>query len=266
MTTVQTMLRIGVAARPALALACAVIAAAGAPGCASKPDLVAPEVLMSPYDAALGETLWAVAPLANESGVGTVDVLAVCDAIVGKVTEAEGLAAVPMNRTIAAMRSLSMPAVRSPAEARMLAEALGVDGVIVGSITAYDQYNPPTIGLTLALYTRPPSPAIDLGPSEDPRTLRSAPTEPDLPRTTFTGAPSSVVIEHLPGINHAVQMNVRRYAQGRHRQDSALGWERYLASMELYTDFAAHWVVRRLLEEERLRLARTVGGRIGLSR
>jgi hypothetical protein len=265
MTTVKTMLRTGFSLRAPAMLACALLLLlAGTPGCQSKPELVAPELLISPYDLTETEALWAVAPLANESGTTAVDVLAVSDAIVGKLTETEGIAALPMNRTLAAMRALQLPGVRSPAEARALAEALGVDAIIVGSITAYDPYNPPTIGLTLALYTRsaPPSNA----PEEDPRSFRSAATETAPPRSTFTDAPSSVVIEQLPGNNHAVKMNVRQYAEGRHKQGSALGWEEYLASMDRYTDFAAYWVVRRLLEEERLRLARAPRDQIGLSR
>src|SRR5690606_12472979 len=114
------------------------------------------------------------------------------------------------------MRSLSMSAVRSPAEARILAEALGADGIIVGSITAYDPYNPPTIGLTIALYNRP-APAREGDDSlGDPMALRGSATERTPPRSTFTDAPASVVIEQLPGVNHAVQMSARQYAEGRH--------------------------------------------------
>lgn len=256
MTTVQTML----AALRAVVACCAPIAAISAlllaGACSKQPELVAPEPLIAPYNSASGEMLWAVAPLANESGTSIADTLAISDAIVGKITEAEGLAAVPMNRTLAAMRALRMTAVRTPADARRLGEALNVDAVLVGSVTAYDPYDPPTIGLTLALYSRQPAQAVRESGWSDPRAMRSAPTEQDLPPvSSFEEEPLSVVIEHLPGANHGVQMNVRRYAQGRHEHGSALGWRRYLASMELYTDFAAYWAVRRLLEEERLRLA-----------
>lgn len=268
MTTVQTMPRTGSTLRTlALALATAVGALALvtlAAACSGKPDLVPPEALLSPYDDSTGDVLWAVAPLANESGTSVVDALGMSDAIVAKITEVHGLAALPMNRTIAAMRSLSLSAVRSPSEARMLAESLGVDGLVVGSITAYDPYNPPTIGLTLALYTRPQPRAADL--LEDPQALRSWPTERAQPRSTFADAPAVVISEQLPAINHAVQMDVRNYAQGRHQQGSALGWERYLASMDLYTDFAAYRAVRLLLDEERLRQARTPRAQIGPSR
>lgn len=255
MTTVQSMLAAlrahGARCAP-LALIFVLLAAA----CSQRPDLVAPEPLVAPYNTASGEVLWAVAPLANESGTTAADALAISDAIAGKVTEAEGLAAVPMNRTLAAMRALNMPVVRSPADARRLGEALSVDAVLVGAVTAFDPYDPPTIGLTLALYSRQPAQAVRESGWADPRAMRSAPTERDLPPvSSFDDEPLAVVVEHLPGANQSVQMNVRRYAEGRHEHGSALGWRRYLASMDLYTDFAADWAVRRLLEEERLRLA-----------
>lgn len=255
MTTVQTMLaalRALAACRAPLALTILLLAGA----CSQPPELTAPEPLIAPYSTASGEVLWAVAPLANESGTSAADAMAVSDAIVGKITEAEGLAAVPMNRTIAAMRALGLTAIRSPADARRLGEALSVDAVLVGAITAFDPYDPPTIGLTLALFSRQPAQAVSESGWADPRAMRSAPTQRDLPPvSSFDEEPVAVVIEHLPGSNQAVQMNVRRYAEGRHERGSALGWRRYLASMELYTDFAAYWAVRRLLEEERLRLA-----------
>jgi hypothetical protein len=154
------------------------------------------------------------------------------------------------------MRALNMNGIRSPADARRLGEALSVDAVLVGAVTAYDPYDPPTIGLTLALYSRQPAQAVSESGWSDPRAMRGAPTERDLPPvSSFDEEPLAVVVEHLPGANQSVQMNVRRYAEGRHEQGSALGWRRYLASMDLYTDFAADWAVRRLLQEERLRLA-----------
>jgi len=55
-----------------------------------------------------------------------------------------------LNRTIAAMRALRMSDLKSPAEVRQLASELGVDGVIVGSITAWDPYDPPKLGIALA--------------------------------------------------------------------------------------------------------------------
>ncbi len=64
-------------------------------GCITSEELVPPVVLQSPYLATRGEVLIAVAPPVNESGVSTVDVLAIGDELVAAVSEANGLSAVP---------------------------------------------------------------------------------------------------------------------------------------------------------------------------
>jgi hypothetical protein len=72
-------------------------------------------------------------------------------------------------------------------------------------------------------------------------------------RSQFADKPVAVISEHLDGSNHEVQMDLRRYASGRTDPGSSLGWRSTLASMDLYTKFAAHFAVGRLLEQERLR-------------
>lgn len=220
-------------------------------GCAKPPELMPPEKLVSPYSTTAGRPLWAVVPLANESGTTVADVLMVTDALVARTAEIPGITVLPLNRTLAAMRAIRMPVVSSPADARRLADTLGAEGVIVGSITAYDPYDPPKLGLTLGLYTRDRS-----RNAIDPRRLQA--TGADVPVAgAFGDEPAALVSEHLDAQNHEVLMNLKRYAEGRHDPSSAMGWRRYTASMELFTEFAAYWSVYRLLEEERIRLART---------
>lgn len=249
----------GEARRSALLLAC--LTAALAAGCSINPDnLHPPHVLAAPYDTVDGPVLWAVVPLANESGTSVAEPMAVTDALVARITETRGLAAVPANRTIGAMRALGMTQVATVADARVLAKALGVDGIVVGSITAWDPYDPPKLGLSLALFAREGSLRTG-GDWLDPVALEMAYTDQGLTPTTDAAVlqkPASVVAGHLDGANHETQMEVRRYAEGRHDYEAALGWRRYLASMDLYTDFAAYWAVRGLLDSERLRLARLV--------
>lgn len=250
MTTVQTML---IRARRAGLIGLAALCAGG---CASSREtpLEPPEVLVAPYNAREGEVLWAVAPLANESGVSFADTGAVADALVSRIDEVRGIACLPLNRTIAAMRARGLGAIRSPSDARAVANTLGVDGLIVGSVTAYDPYSPPKLGLKLALFSR----ESDGGPMAfDPIRLQAAYTDQTPQRQSmYENRPVATLSEHLDGANHEVQMELRRYSVGRHDPDSALGWKRLLASMDLYTEFAAHVGVSRLLEQERLRLSR----------
>ena len=247
MTTVQTMLARGLKFATAL-----LIGACALTGCASKDDgLVSPNVLVSPFAASRGEVLLAVAPPMNESGVSTVDVLLIGDELVAALSEARGLSAVPMNRTLAAMSAQGLKGVRSPAEAKVLAGALGVDGVVVASVTAYDPYDPPKIGLALALYMKDAAAATPV----DPRSLTGAYTDqPARGGTTFQQRPAASVVEHMDAANHEILIDLKDFARGRHDPKSALTWRRYTASMELYTQFAAYRTVRRLLEKETERL------------
>jgi hypothetical protein len=64
------------------------------------------------------------------------------------------------------------------------------------------------------------------------------------------------VSEHLDAKNHQVLMDVKSYAEGRHDPKTALGWKRFTASMDLYTEFAAWRTVGQLVDHEWIRLAR----------
>jgi hypothetical protein len=179
----------------------------------------------------------------------------VADQIVAKIDEVRGIACLPMNRTLAAMRARGMRMVASPQDARVLAETLGVDGLIVGTITAYDPYNPPKLGTKLALFAR--NAGVD-APQLDPLRLQIAYTEYDRQiATQYLSKPVATVSQHLDASNHEVLMELQRYATGRHDPESALGWKAITQSMDLYTQFAAFVAVSRLIDQERLRVART---------
>ncbi len=152
-------------------------------GCASSKDpLGTPTALVAPYETIQGDVLWAVAPPRNESGVGLLDPLTIADTLAATIQEVRGVSVVPVNRTIGAVRALGMYQVTSGADARRLALELGVDAVVVGSITAWNPYKPPRLGLSLALYGRPGSDRLTERSADiDPRQLTSATTERRLP-------------------------------------------------------------------------------------
>jgi hypothetical protein len=250
MTTAQTMLKntfLGVLG--ALALASF--------SCSTEPKLIAPKDTAAPYDTSRSEPLWAVVPLRNESGTTSVDVFEISDKVVGAASQVRGVRTVPLNRTIAAMQALNMAELASPADAKALAQQLGVDALILGSITAYDPYNPPKLGLALALYPRAGGPGqMD---AVDPHTLEGQPTDYRyFPRSAHADAPASVVSEYLDGQNNGVLIDLRTFATGRVDPKSALGWRRYLTSMDLYSEFAAWHAVRSLVNREWVRLTGSV--------
>lgn len=251
MTSAQTMLS---RAMLSWLLLGALLAPAGCTQSKKEELLIAPRSLVAPYDAVGGEVLWAVVPLANESGTTEADRSSASDALVAAIEETQGLRCVPLNRTIAAMRALKMNGLRGPGDVRRLADAMGVDGVVIGAVTAYDPYTP-AIGISIALYAR--TGAMNrVSPGVDPHELASRPTEAGAARPALRDAPVATASENLDAKNHQVLMDLKAYAEGRHDQPSALGWRRYTASMDLYTQFAAYHAVDRLLESEWVRLAR----------
>ncbi len=231
-------------------LAVALLAVAGCRG----PSLTPPDTLVSPYATSRGEALWAVAPLRNESGTTILELDAISDAIVRSCQQIEGIRCLPLNRVLAEMRGLGMDTILTPEDAGRLAARLGVNGLVVGTVTDYNPYDPPTIGMSLVLETGAAFVETD---GLDLDGLRGSVTGSASGSTVrYSEAPSASVSVVLDGRNHATLMELRRYAEGRHDPGSALGWRAYLTSMPLYSDFAAHTAVSRLLDEERLRLTR----------
>lgn len=258
MTIEQHMLASTWSRMRALVVLCSLLLLLAPVGCASSNDhLGTPTSLVAPYETIQGDVLWAVAPPRNESGVGLLDPLTLADTLAATIQEVRGVSVVPVNRTIGAMRALGMEQVTSGADARRLALELGVDAVVVGSITAWHPYKPPRLGLSLALYGRPGSDRLTERSADiDPRQLTAATTERRLPNAGAADQALSVAAEHLDAANHEVLMSLRMYAEGRHDPETALGWRGYIASMQLFTKFACYRLTGRLLDEERLRLAR----------
>lgn len=220
-------------------------------GCAG-PKLEPPTMLAAPYEA---PQLWAVAPFNNESGTTLVETHRVADLFAEQLQQVEGLDAVPVNRVIAAMRQLEMERIESSHDAGMLLRTLGVDGLIVGTITAYDAYPPPKLGAAIQLYRGDDHRSYsDL----DPRALTKAPTDSDL---TFATAPPDIPVAQAAGVfdasNHQTLQWLRDYAKGRTEPDSAYGERAYLVSMELFTEFTSHRLIRDLLDVERTRISPT---------
>lgn len=216
----------------------------------AKDALVAPQPLMAPYDTRGGELTWAVAPPSNDSATSTVDPMQFGDALVASLQETRGIRCLPMNRTTQAMRDLGLRAITTPAQARQLATALGVDAVVISSITAYDPYTP-EVGVAAVVFARP-GPMLPQAPAaRDPRSLsRQVVDAGGGPGVASPDAPVCVVSEHLNGRNHQVLLDLKDYAQGRQQKESALGWRRYLTAMPLYMDFAAHRTVQLLMQQE----------------
>jgi hypothetical protein len=211
------------------------------------PQLERPTMLRAPY---ARTQLWAIAPMANESGVSIVDGAAVADAFMKEAQEVGNIDVIPVNRVIRAMRELRMAGVDSHGDALTLMNVLDLDGFVVGTVTAYDPYRPMTLGMAVQLYVRPPHAGDVLDPQALGRTISGDPAPGEL------GPPHPVA--QAAGVfdasNHDTLRLLRAYASGRSEPDSAYDDEIYLVSMELYTQFVCHRLIADLLASEWMRL------------
>ncbi len=238
----------------------AFVAAGALVGCGfqKKNRFATPVTLETPYHPDRTVTVWAVAPMRNESGTSAVDPMQVSDALVAQLQQVRGLQVLSLNRTLGVMRTIGLASVESQADATKLAQELGVDAIVVGTITAYDPYDPVQLGIALALLAPNGSPIIGNLSSEhtvDPYALQALGSDFGLQiNGGASSGPLSVVSVHYDSANHAVQQSAQQYATGRTDAVSAMGWEGYVKSMRMFTKFACYDATARLLWQERERL------------
>lgn len=204
--------------------------------------------------------VWAVAPLRNESGSRNADGMQIADHLTRSFEQVIGIDALPLNRVLEAMDALRLTSIESREDAIHLREALGVDALVVGSVTHYDAYDPPKIGLALDLY------AFPLDRNErglDIRGLSWAPTadkagirrvtlyRPDQPVTTVSG--------YFDASGVGTKQLIDDYAYGRGSTPNALHERRlYTINMNLFQEFAGHEMGSQLIWAEWQRLARGI--------
>ncbi len=224
-------------------------------------ELHPPTSARAPYNTRQGEALWAIAPLRNESGTTAANALTLSDKLAEAAGQVRGLRVLPVNRTLEAMRVLKMTEVNSPSQALQLAAELGADAILVGSISSYDPYSPPQLGMSLALVAQPGRLVLSPEGPPDHVDLRYRSSEyVGFPRSQRSSGPISSFSSFLDAKNHQVQADLRTYAIGREEGRSALGWRRYMASMDLYSEFVAWHAITTLLEKEWIRVSSTGGG------
>jgi hypothetical protein len=217
-----------------------------APGCS--PTLVQPVTLAAPYPQ---RQVWAVVPFTNESGVSVLDGFRVADLCAMQAQQVYGVDTLPVNRVIAAMRQAGLEAVQSPGDAMLLMNALDVDGLIVGTVTAYDPYPPPTIGAAAELHLRGVRERWSgMDPQTFTREIRGEASAGEVgPRNPIAQAAGV-----FDARNHQTLAWLDEYATGRSVPDSAFGQDVYLYSIELYTQFVCYRLLHDLLASEQARL------------
>ncbi len=226
-----------------LALTLAMLCCGGCFG----PRFTQPDPQISPYPA---PKLWAVVPFDNQSGTSLVDPARAADHVAQQLQQVEGITVVPVNRVLEAMALDNRPRIESVHDAMALMQSLEVDGLIVGTITAWDPYEPPKIGATLSLYAR----SVPNHGGLDTRRLTHAPTATTLPGELEYRQPVNQVSGYFDASNGSILNALEAYTDGRVPPDSAAGWRGYLLNMNLYHEFVSHELTRRLLLAEYERL------------
>jgi hypothetical protein len=212
-----------------------------------------PRMLPSPYPS---QKLWAVVPFRNESGTTTADGIAMADHLTQQLQQVEAMQVLPVNRVIASMEAMHITQVTNLDQAMSLMHTLDVDGLLIGTITAWDPYDPPKIGVTVALYTTDRV----RGSSLDTRQLSAAPTDNGgLAGERRFSQPISQVTHYFDAANGAVLQRLKTYATGRAPSDSPAGWRRYLLNMDLYSEFVTSEIMRRTFAAEWQRLTVEAG-------
>lgn len=237
-----------------IALAAALSAVAAVPGC-QKPFVE--RRIESPY----GERqVWAVAPLRNESGSGYADGLAMADELTRVFEQVEAIDALPLNRVLEAMDAMRLPAVETRNDAIALREALGVDGLIVGSMTHYDAYDPPKLGMSLDLYA---APGVERDKPINIRGLSWAPTsdKAGIRRDMLyrDDQPVTTVSAYFDAGGVGTKQLLDAYAYGRGTTPDTLHERRlHTINMNLFQQFVSHEMGSQVIWAEWQRTVREI--------
>lgn len=214
--------------------------------------------LVAPYPE---RRVWAVAPLRNESGSLNVDTAALADHLARQLENAENLDVLPVNRVLAAMGALRMAEITTPADALKVLGVLQCDGLIVGTVSSYDPYDPPKLGMAIELFT---SRRFEERRITDVRAISSAATESGPLPDVRQKQPVTVVSAYFDAADPDVRRKIARYATDRRvNKDPDFIFQKneeqpermYRISMDLYSEFVSYVMSWRLLRAETIRLA-----------
>lgn len=219
-------------------------------GC-EQPQRIAHTV--APYET---RQVFAVAPLRNESGSAYADGARLADKLTQRLALTRGLDTLPVNRVLAAMEALGMDRIADKGDAIRLRQTLGVDGLVVGTVTAYEPYNPPKLGMNLELYLA--DRLVWSGSELDTRELSAAATDrnSELPGgEAGRRQPVTALGAFYDAADPEVLDLLSAYAVERGPDGTGeMTLRRHLISIDLYSEFVSYQLTSRLLDAERVRL------------
>ncbi len=197
----------------------------------------------------------AVVPFVNHSGSDALDekgLLSITDSFYTELQRVNGIVVVPVPRVQAVMAQMGMRNVSSPDDALMVAQSLGVDGVIVGAITHYKPYYPPVMGMMIQLYAPD---KVDNKPEMqhvDPAKLALA-GKPFRIGSARQLQARLMVVKIVDAGTKPTLKQLQEYARLRNGQNTPAGLERYMTRKN-YPAFVSYEIIRDMLRQERKRV------------
>ncbi len=208
-------------------------------------------VYRSPYRQAF---VIAVVPFLNQSGSENLDVMAVTDEFYTELQQVTGgLQVIPVNRVLAALTKLGIKNVSNPDEVMMLAGQLGADAIIVGTVTRYDPYQPPRMGMALQLYHREKADKENIS-HVDPGGIARRGRAFEMPGGVPL-QPEAMVVRIFDADRKEVIARIKKYTRHRQADTTPSGWRKFLTSRN-YLRFVCYEMIGELLAQEQNRLAR----------
>jgi len=194
----------------------------------------------------LGTMTVAVAPAINLSGSRDFDANRVADFMASELSYAKGVSLIPVSRVLGVLAAQGLDQVKSRSHAMELVGLLGADAILVFSITEYDPYDPPRMGISAELFgTRPDGRGGLIMPIALTRqaSLRASTARP------FTNGLLAQTQRVFDASHGSVVDEIRTFAQRRQGDPSPYGWRKYVVSQEHFIRFCCHSTIRELLNE-----------------
>ena len=168
----------------------------------------------------------------------------------------------PVNRVLAKLNDLGMSGVETPTDAMTLADALGVDVILVGAINRYEPYQPPLVAMAVELYSRDQileqqsSDRLHINPADLARAGK--PIGLDL-RQNFE--PQATVIRVFDASKMETVERIKDYAMEHNEDKTPFGWKIQMTQRR-YLRFVSHEIIGELLALERIRVGVKYSGEV----
>ena len=185
----------------------------------------------------------AVAPCVNLSGQSQPDPLLQADLVFQELQQVRGLTAVPVNRVVQVMSGLGLRSIDSTEQAWAICDALGVDSLLLPTITAFDPYDPPKFGGSVQIFVRK---STNRGGEIDPRQLSRRATGGEV-QPGDRNADFIQAAEMFDAAAGSTRDRVDNYASGRIDPAGALGAKEFYLNMDRYAAFAWHALIEDAL-------------------